>query len=184
MKLQAWQVASATAIAVGVGFSVLLMSVSYGVSADIHERLASPLLKDSRIVNVGTIDSILSILTIVVTAAMLAQTAVVTFVVGVTVMRSRREEIAIRRQSGVLRSRLVQEFLSAMLITCLCGGVIGEVLGVIGASGLAAYTVLPVQFTALSVFAAFPVTVALAMLATLLPAWNAASASPALVRRG
>jgi ABC-type antimicrobial peptide transport system permease subunit len=182
-RIEPWQLATITAVAVGVGFSVLLMSVSAGVSFDIHQRLANPMLRTNRLVDVETVDNILTILTLVVTSAMLVQTAAVTFIVGVTVMRSRREEIAIRRQSGVLRSRLVYEFLRAMLTTCLLGGIFGEVLGIVAASLLAELTVLPARFTAISVFASFPITVGLALLATLIPAWGAANASPALLRR-
>jgi ABC-type antimicrobial peptide transport system permease subunit len=180
---EAWRIASVTAIAVGVGFSVLLMSASYGVSSKIQERLSAVTQVTNRTVDVSTITSILTVMTVVVTTAMLVQTAVVTFIVGVTVMRSRREEIAIRRQSGVLRSQLLKEFLLAMLASCLVGGVVGEFFGLLAASILAALTPLPVRFTAVSVLAAFPVTVALALLATLLPAWSAANASPALARK-
>jgi len=181
---QTWQLTSAAAIAVGVGFSVLLMSVSNGVSYYIHQHLAVPLPIEIReLLDVPTIDSILSMLTRVVVSAMLVQTAATTFIVGVTVMRSRREEIGIRRQGGVLRSRLLREFLLAMLTTCIVGGILGEVLGVVAANLLRNFTVLDPRFDFVSLFAAFPVTVALALLATLVPAWRAANASPALVRK-
>jgi len=45
------------------------------------------------------------------------------------------------------------------------------------------WTVLPVRFTVLSVLGAFPVAVLLAVAATLVPAWQAANVSPALLRR-
>ena len=48
---------------------------------------------------------------------------------------------------------------------------------------LRTWTVLPVRFTAVSTLSAFPVTVLLALSATLIPAWHSASASPALLRK-
>ncbi len=183
LRAQPWQVAAAVAVGVGVAFSVLLMSVAYGVAQDITDLLSNPLLKSSHLVDIRLIDSILVLLTVVVTGAMLSQTAAATFTLGVTLMRSRREEIALRRQSGVLRSTLLLEFIVAMLMPCLVGGLLGEGLGVMVAAVLERFTVLPVRFTPVSLFAAFPVTVVLALLATLLPAWRSANASPALLRK-
>jgi ABC-type lipoprotein release transport system permease subunit len=114
---------------------------------------------------------------------MLAQTAISTFVLGVTAMRSRREEIAIRRQSGVLRSALVAEFILAVLRPCLVGGLAGEAAGLGIGVLLRRYTVLEVRFTVVSLLAAFPITVLLAVAATIWPAWQAANVSPALLRR-
>lgn len=180
---RAWQGATAISVAVGVGFSLVLMSVSAGVAQTISRRLNGRGLDHVPGLDVSLIDRILTALTVVVTAAMLAQTGIVTFVLGVTTMRSRREEIAIRRQSGVLRSRLIVEFVRAVLRPAFIGGVLGEVGGTAAAVLLRGHTVLPVRFTAMSVLAAFPTTVLLAVAATLWPAWQAANISPALLRR-
>ena len=56
-----------------------------------------------------------------------------------------------------------------------------QVHGAATAVGL--FTVLPVRFTPLSILGAFPVTVLLGVAATLLPAWQSANASPALLRK-
>jgi ABC-type antimicrobial peptide transport system permease subunit len=114
---------------------------------------------------------------------MLLLTAISTFTMGTALMHSRRDEIAIRRQSGVLRSTLLLEFARAMLGPCLLGGAVGEVAGIAVGLLLRTWTVLPVRFTAVSTLSAFPVTVLLALSATLIPAWQAASASPALLRK-
>jgi ABC-type antimicrobial peptide transport system permease subunit len=114
---------------------------------------------------------------------MLTETAATTFTVGVVLMRSRRTEIAIRRQSGVLRSRLVGEFVVEILKPALVGGVIGEVFGIGMGLLLRQVTVLPVRFTPFSLLAAFPATVLLAVLAALIPAWVAAGKSPNMLRR-
>lgn len=98
-------------------------------------------------------------------------------------LRARRSEIAIRRQSGALRSRLVGEFIGEMLRPVVIGALAGELLGVTAGWALRRLTVLPVRFTAISLFAAFPTTVLLATLTTLLPAWSAASASPGRLRK-
>ncbi len=171
------------AVAVGVGFSVLLISVAGGVSEYITAQLSASQVRRSGLVDVDVINTIVALLTVVVTVAMVLQTAAATFVLGVTTMRARREEIALRRQSGVLRATLLVEFGRQMLGACLLGGVLGEVAGVLAGSLLRAVTVMPVRFTAVSLVAAFPSTVLLALAATLVPAWRAANASPALMRR-
>ena len=174
-----WAVATTVAIACGVAFSVLLMSVAQGVSDTLQTKVSAlPAARKNQI------DDILVLLTVVITAAMLLQTAVATFSMGVTTMQGRREEIALRRQSGVMRSRLLTEFLRRLLTVCVISGLLGEALGIGAGEALASWTVLPVTFTPVTVLAAFPVTVALAVLATLWPAWRSANASPALLRRG
>lgn len=172
------------AVATGVAFSVLLISVAVGVSRDVRHRLSIPALSGHHGVHASLINEILRALAVVVTGAMLVQTALAVFVLGLALMQSRREEIALRRQSGVFRTTLMRELLASIFIPCLVGGLIGELLGIGGTLAIRAVTVLPAQFTTLSVLAAFPTTVALALAATAIPAWRAANASPALLRRG
>lgn len=179
-----WRAAIAISVAIGVAFSVLLMSVAVGVSSDVRHRLATPRLAGHRTINVALIDRILRLLAGTVTVAMLIETALAVFVLGVTLMHGRREEIALRRQSGVLRGRLLREFLVAMSIPCLVGGCVGEGLGVATTLVVRHVTVLPARFTVVSLLGAFPTTVLLALAATALPGWRAASASPTLLRRG
>jgi hypothetical protein len=176
-------VVAVIAVAVGVGLSVVLISVAGGVSDYITAQLSSSQVRHSGLVDVDVINTIVALLTVVVTVAMILQTAAATFVLGITTMRARREEIALRRQSGVLRATLLFEFGRRMLGACLLGGVLGEVAGILGGALLRAVTVMPVRFTPVSLGAAFPATVLLALAATLVPAWRAANASPALARR-
>ena len=178
-----WERAMSISVGVSVAFSVLLVSVAFGVHSEISRTLSSPLVRRSGLVDVSHIDSILVSLTLIVTLGMMAQTAAATFVLGVTSMRLRREEIALRRQSGVLRSTLLVEFVSVVLGVCLIGGVIGELIGAGLAMILSHVTVLPIEFNLVSLGAAFPVTVLLAVAATLIPAWQASGASPALLRK-
>lgn len=110
-----WQRATAVSVAIGVAFSVLLVSVSFGVSHDIRHRLHLPGLADVDGLDIEKINTILAALTVVVTASMLIQTAFATYTQGVTAMTSRREEIAIRRQSGVLRASLIREFIGGWI---------------------------------------------------------------------
>jgi hypothetical protein len=77
-----WQVATAAVVAVGVGFAVLLMSVAFGVAQDINDRLSAVALERVASLTVDQVNQILAALTVLVTAAMLAETAAVTFVVG------------------------------------------------------------------------------------------------------
>ena len=179
-----WKAPAAAAVVVGVGFSVLLMAVAFGVQARINDLVAHPVMPISaNVLPVHLIHQILLWLTIVVAGAMLLQTAISTFTMGTALMRSRRDEIAIRRQSGVLRATLLSEFARAMLGPCLLGGAIGEVLGIVAGLFLRTATVLPVRFTVVSTLSAFPTTVLLALAATLIPAWQSANASPALLRK-
>jgi hypothetical protein len=180
-----WKVPAGAAVVVGVAFSVLLMAVAFGVQAKVNYLMSHTGLPDSMIslIPAHPIRQILFWLALVVTGAMLLQTAISTFTMGTALMRSRRDEIAIRRQSGVLRSTLLLEFARAMLGPCLLGGAVGEVLGIAAGFLLRYWTVLPVRFTAVSILSAFPVTVLLALIATLIPAWQSASASPALLRK-
>ena len=179
-----WKVPAGAAVVVGVAFSVLLMAVAFGVQAKVDALVSNTALPfNPHLVPVHPIRQILLWLTIVVTVAMLLLTAISTFTMGTALMHSRRDEIAIRRQSGVLRSTLLLEFARAMLGPCLLGGAIGEVGGIAVGFLLRVWTVLPVRFTAVSTLSAFPVTVLLALSATLIPAWQSASASPALLRK-
>jgi putative ABC transport system permease protein len=178
-----WQLALAVSVAISVAFSIVLTSVAFGVHDDITHSLSIAGVRESGLIDVDRTNTILVLLTVVVTVGMMSQTAAATFVLGVTSMRARREEIALRRQSGVLRSTLLAEFVLTILQACLLGGVVGEGLGLLGGWLLRNLTVLPVSFTVVSVFAAFPVTVILAVVATLVPGWRAAGASPALLRK-
>jgi ABC-type antimicrobial peptide transport system permease subunit len=184
VRWESWQTAAAVAVGAGVLFSVLLTSVAFGVHQDIAQQLSKPSLKHTNLVDVALIDRILALLTVVVTGAVLCETAIATFVLGTTVMRSRREEVAIRRQSGVLRSTLLTEFMGTIVAVSLIGGIVGEAAGIGSSLLLRSVTVLPVQFTWLSLLSAFPVAIILAVSATLIPAWKSAGASPALLRKG
>jgi len=181
--LELWKVATSAVVMIGVAFAVLLMSVAFGVAHDINQRLAAPELRRIAPGTIHRVDQILALLTVVVTSAMLIETAAVTFLVGVTVMHSRRDEIAIRRQSGVFRIRLIGEFVRTVSALCLAGGALGELLGFLAGRLLERHTVLPVQFTPVSLLTAFPVTVVLAVAATVYPAWKAANISPTILRR-
>ena len=177
-----WRLVSSASVAMGVAFSVLLMSVSYGVSDRITGDLGSPEVRAAGVVDVDLIESILRQLTVVVTLAMVVQTAAATATVGWVLMQSRKREIGIRRQSGVFRSRLVRDFLQEMTPPVLGGALAGEAVGVLGALAVRELTVLPVSFTAVSLLAAFPVTIVLAGIATTVPAWVAAGQSPKSVQ--
>jgi ABC-type lipoprotein release transport system permease subunit len=83
----------------------------------------------------------------------------------------------------LLTGFLLTEYLLTVVQACLVGGILGEGLGLLGGFLLRTLTVLPVSFTLVSVFAAFPVTVSLAVIATLVPAWRAAEIRPALLRK-
>jgi ABC-type antimicrobial peptide transport system permease subunit len=162
------------------------MSVVFGVSQAIHHRLNAQYFRLGPAAiasSISRIDAILAILTVVVTTAMIVLTMTTTFTVGVVLMRARRNEIAVRRQSGVLRSRLVAEFVLEMLWPAVSGGITGELCAVGFAGLLARVTVLPVRFTPVSLLAAFPTTVVLALMAALVPAYRSAGKSPNILRR-
>jgi hypothetical protein len=70
-------------VGASVAFSVLLVSVAFGVHQEISQSLSNPLLHRSGLVDVPHINTILVLLTLVVTLGMMAQTAASTFVLGV-----------------------------------------------------------------------------------------------------
>ncbi|MGH2719923.1 MAG: ABC transporter permease [Actinomycetota bacterium] len=181
--MEFWKIPAASAVVVGVAFSVLLMSVAFGVQVKIDQLVGAVGPIAAQELPTRLIHQILLWMTLVITGAMLLQTALSTFTMGTALMHSRRDEIAIRRQSGVLRTTLLTEFARAMMVPCLMGGFVGEVVGILAGLILRSTTVLPVHFTALSVLAAFPTTIVLALCATLVPAWQSANASPALLRK-
>jgi ABC-type antimicrobial peptide transport system permease subunit len=169
-------------VAASVAVSVLLIACASGVQRSISGQVDNQALRQAGLSS-STIDASLGLLTSVVIGAVLVETAAATFILGLTVMRSRREEIAIRRQSGVFRSTLLWEFVRSVFGTCLLGGLLGEVIGATAARLLEVFTVLPVTFTLVSLAGAFPVTIVLALGSTLIPAWMATGASPSLLRR-
>lgn len=177
------QWATVAAVGIGVCFSVLLMSVAAGVADDIKSRLKLPGLGAFGHLDVGRINTILTALTVVVTTAMLAQTGLATYTQGVQAMSRRQDEIALRRQSGVLRGRLIREFLWGAVASCIIGGLLGEIVGVAAGVALRSWTVLPVRFGWLELLGPFPITILVALAATFIPAWHFANASPALLRR-
>jgi putative ABC transport system permease protein len=177
-----WHLATIVSVGASVAVSVLLIACASGVQQFIQTQVDNSVLQQAGL-DSSTIDTSLRLLTAVVIGAVLIESAAATFMLGLTIMRSRREEIAIRRQSGVFRSRLLWEFMREAFIICLIGGVIGEVVGTTTARLFEVLTVLPVRFSVVAVASAFPVTILLALAGTLIPAWMAAGASPSLLRR-
>jgi hypothetical protein len=74
-RWEPWQRAAVAAVTLGVGFSVLLISVAIGVQDRIRSAVDIEAVRQSSLVNVDLIDTVLLLLTIVITAAVLAQTA-------------------------------------------------------------------------------------------------------------
>lgn len=171
------------AVALGVALPVLLMALSFGVRGSINARLDIPALRGGTLVDVDLIQSILTLLTVAVSAATVVTTAITTYVIGAMVMRARREEIAVRRQSGAFRAPLVWEFARVMLRVAVVGGLLGEASAVWVGVILSRLTILPVEFNPIVLLSALPITVGAAMVATLLPAWRAVNVSPALLRK-
>jgi hypothetical protein len=86
-----------------------------------------------------------------------------------------------RGQGGA--QRRAEHASQCCVVLCVVGGLVGEAAGYVAGILIGHNTVLPIRFTTVSLLAAFPVTVALAVAATVYPAWRAASVSPALLRR-
>lgn len=170
-------------VLISVALSVILISVAFGVHDEITHSLAIPAVRQSGLVDTSRIDSILAVLTLVVTTAMMVQTGAAAYMFGTLSTRMRRQEIAVRRQSGVFRLTLLKEFALDILQLSVMGGIAGEGLGILGAFALGTFTVVPVRFTPISLFLALPLAVVLALIATLRPAWRAAGTSPALARK-
>lgn len=90
----------------------------------------------------------------------------------------RIKEIGLRLSIGAQKSDVVQQFLFEAIMISISGGLIGVVLGVSMAIGIARIVEIPTVITVASVFIAFGVAAAVGLIFGILPAMKAAKQDP------
>lgn len=180
-----WRIVSAASVGFGVAFAVVLMSISSGVEHSINKSLGVKELRGVTFIDVGNINAILHALTTLITSAVIFQSAAATFIVGMVLMASRRHEIGVRITGGAQQITLVYEFAREMVKPVFVGAVIGELVGIVICLAIEQFWILPVNFTIQSLTYAFPVTIIIALLAAMGPAYVTAGSDPDdLTRKG
>mgnify|MGYP006272435937 CR=1 FL=1 len=90
----------------------------------------------------------------------------------------RIKEVGIRRSLGATEKDIVQQFLFEAVFISLIGGLIGVVLGVLGARIIAGYADIPTIVSAWSVILSFGVASAIGLIFGIVPARRAARQDP------
>ena len=130
---------------------------------------------------IDLLDSVISIFTTFIAAV----SAISLIVGGIGVMNimlvsvtERTREIGIRKALGAKTSTILLQFLTESVILCLIGGVIGLLLGVSGALGVAAYLDIPIKLKLSTVLIAVGFSSAIGIFFGIYPARRAAKMTP------
>ena len=124
-------------------------------------------------------------LVFLVTAVVMGLTLICVATTMMTVVMERRKEIGLKKALGAESSTVVKEFLAEGAVLGLAGGVVGSLCGFFFAQ-LISMNVFnrSVAFDHIALPAALTASVAVAVLACLLPVKKAADVEPAIVLRG
>ncbi len=160
-----------------VSSGVVLVSIAAGVEQKIDSLVSDPRIARTHLLNVGLIHSILTSLTVAVLLGVLANLAVSAFVLGQLVMRSRREEIAVRKDTGASAALLLMEYVREATAWAVLGGIAGQVIGIAIASMIDHWSPLPAVLTLPSWWAIWPTAAVTVVAANFLPAFAAARMS-------
>jgi putative ABC transport system permease protein len=165
-------------LAMSVGGSVTLISVSAGVEKRIGELVSSPAVRSSGLLDVDRIETILGALTTAVLIVALLNLVFTAFVLGQLVMRARAKEIAVRKTDGADTAPLLREFMRDALLLAVAGALFGEACGLLTAWILNQLTPLPTEITVSSRWLVWPLAVVATLVANYIPARAAARMSP------
>jgi len=120
----------------------------------------------------------------VIWVIVLVVTGVMVMTVSLVAIRERYREIAIRRTEGAQRSQIIGQLLMENVLVSMAAGVAATVLARWGAGIIEArYISWPPAFLAGDIVLALGLGVGIGALATVLPAWRAASLDPVEVLR-
>ena len=130
---------------------------------------------------IDLLDSVISIFTTFIASV----SAISLLVGGIGVMNimlvsvtERTREIGIRKALGARTSTIMLQFLTESIILCLIGGIIGLLLGVGGALGVAAYLDIPIKVKFTTVLIAVGFSSAIGIFFGIYPAKRAAQLTP------
>lgn len=130
---------------------------------------------------IDLLDSVISIFTTFIAAV----SAISLVVGGIGVMNimlvsvtERTREIGIRKALGAKTRTILLQFLTESIILCLIGGIIGLILGVSGALGVAAYLDIPIKVKLSTVAIAVGFSSAIGIFFGIYPAKRAAEMTP------
>lgn len=90
----------------------------------------------------------------------------------------RIKEIGVRRSLGANRQDIILQFLFEAIIISLLGGVIGVILGILSAKGIASSADIPTVISAWSIILSFGVAASIGLIFGLFPARKAAMQDP------
>ena len=90
----------------------------------------------------------------------------------------RIKEIGVRRSLGAKRKDIILQFLLEAVLISLAGGLIGIVLGILGAEIIGQYADINAIVSGISVFVSFAISFAVGLVFGILPAQKAANLDP------
>ena len=90
----------------------------------------------------------------------------------------RRKEIGLRRSVGASRGDILFQFLAEALLISMLGGVLGVMLGLVGANAAAAYQKLPLIFSGDALTRSLVMALGIGLIFGIYPAWRAAQVDP------
>ena len=138
-----------------------------------------------RVSNMATYIELINTVINVFTAFIAAVGAISLVVGGIGVMNimlvsvtERTREIGIRKALGAKTSTIMLQFLTESVILCCIGGLIGLVLGVAGALGVAAYVNVPIKVEFTTILLAVGFSSAIGIFFGIYPARRAAKMLP------
>lgn len=90
----------------------------------------------------------------------------------------RIKEIGLRRSIGATRDDIIYQFLLEAVGISLAGGILGVILGILGAKVIASYADIPTVISIWSIFISFFIAVSIGVIFGILPAQKAAKQDP------
>lgn len=99
-------------------------------------------------------------------------------------MQERIYEVGLRRAIGARKKDILIQFLLECVVICLFGGIIGTILGIVGAFIVVKITGWPVAFPWWSIISAVGISVLVGILAGIYPAMKASSIHPVNALQG
>jgi putative ABC transport system permease protein len=156
----------------------------------LRHNIYPPQADDFNIINqvdlINTFSSIMSLLTIMVTA--IAGISLVVGGIGIANIMlvsvvERTREIGVRKALGATDAAVLSQFLIEAVMVSTTGGIIGVIVGISIAAGSALLFSIPLIISTSSLVSGFSLSMAVGLLAGVIPARNAAQLDPIIALR-